>query len=365
VMAWCFPQFGHNYNQVSREVMENFFNVHLKLGLPQPVRERSFVPVQPKDLSVYDAAHPRPKDEVGAEGVKKVMTEWATEQMRALAPADETRLDQFQGIVGAALRTMVHDRLPGADEIDVREIGPLQEQDGRKAHQYWIGRKGSGESFSAYGVGGPDFDGSVVVWISPVGKGSLFVNGQPSSALKQALDRRAAVLAVDVFGAGELTTRAPAVNAQYAGYTFGYNRPLVAERVHDILTAIAFAKSHPQTRRVHLVGWESAGPWVVMARALAGDAVSRCAADMNGFRFDSVRTNDDPMMLPGALKYGGMGAFAAMCAPGDLLLHNHRGTGIGRLVPLAYRAANAEAHVRREAEKLSPEAVVDWLLAKP
>jgi hypothetical protein len=102
-----------------------------------------------------------------------------------------------------------------------------------------------------------------------------------------------------------------------------------------------------------------------LAKALAGDAVDRCAADLDGFRFDSVRTNDDPMMLPGALKYGGMAAFAALCAPGDLLLHNHRGTGTGEWVPMAYRAADAEKRLKRSPEKLTAAAVVDWLLAAP
>src|SRR5579864_7599350 len=37
VMAKAFLQFGHNYNQVSREVMYNFFNKHLQLGLKEPV----------------------------------------------------------------------------------------------------------------------------------------------------------------------------------------------------------------------------------------------------------------------------------------------------------------------------------------
>src|SRR5262249_5239931 len=163
----------------------------------------------------------------------------------------------------------------------------------------------------------------VVVWIHPRGKASLFADGKLVPEAQAILDRKAAILAVDVYGVGELAVK-PAVNGTYAGYTFGYNRTFVAQRVHDILTAVAFAKGHPNTTKVHLVGWESAGPWVVMARALAGDSVARTAADLDGFRFDEVKKNDDPMMLPGALKYGGVGAFAALCAPGELLLHNHR-----------------------------------------
>ena len=67
VMAKCFPQFEHNYNQVSREVMYNWFNKYLKLGQAEPVVEKPFEPVVPtKDLSVYDEQHPLPKDAVDA-----------------------------------------------------------------------------------------------------------------------------------------------------------------------------------------------------------------------------------------------------------------------------------------------------------
>src|SRR5262249_37424811 len=40
VMAKTLLQFDHNYNQVSREVMYNWFNKHLKLGLAGPVAEK-------------------------------------------------------------------------------------------------------------------------------------------------------------------------------------------------------------------------------------------------------------------------------------------------------------------------------------
>ena len=88
----------------------------------------------------------------------------------------------------------------------------------------------------------------------------------------------------------------------------------------------------------------------------------RTAADLNGFRFENVKANDDSMMLPGALKYGGLPAFAALCAPGDLLMHNHRNTGTGQLVPDAYRGAGAEGKLRREPSRLSGEKVVEWVL---
>jgi hypothetical protein len=361
VMAKCFRQFGHNYNQVGREVMENWFNVHLKLGLPTPVRERPFQPVPPKELSVYDDEHPRPKDEVGADGVKKVLTAWSEKQLAEVSPTDAAKLAEFRRMVRPALGVMIHDSLPTSDEVEAMEVGTKEEQDGRTARKFLLGRTDQHEAIPAYGIRGAKHDGTVVIWIHPKGKSSLYVDGKLIPEAQAILDHKSAILAIDVFGAGELAAT-PAVNDKYAGFTLGYNRSFVAERVHDILTAIAVAKKHPQARTIHLVGWESAGPWVVMARALAGDAVARTAADLNGFRFDAIKSNADPMMLPGAVKYGGLPAFAALCAPGELLLHNHRGTGTGRLTPGAYRAVGAEGKLARESGRLTGTKVVEWVL---
>ncbi len=365
VAATCFPQFGHNFNQVSRELMYNWFNAHLKLGLPSPVKERRFVPIPPKELSVYDASHPRPRDEVGAEGVRKVLADRAREELGQLFPktADAWRDDKLP--LRRAAQVMIHDALPPADAVESRQVGPAEDQGSRDARKLCLNRKDQREAIPAYGVRGSEFDGTVVVWVHPAGKSSLFLNGKPSKGLQSLLDRKAAVLALDVFGTGESAIDKPRVDAKFAGYTFGYNRPLLSERVHDILTAIAVAKAHPQTKRVHLVGWESAGPWVVLARALCGDAVDRTAVDLDGFRFDKVHSNDDQMMLPGALKYGGLSAFAALCAPGDLLLHNHRGTGTGRQVSDAYQSFMAEPRLKREPERLPPEQVAEWLIPHP
>jgi hypothetical protein len=150
--------------------------------------------------------------------------------------------------------------------------------------------------------------------------------------------------------------------AGYAGYNYGYNRPLPANRVHDVLTAVAFARSHEKTKAVHLVGFEKAGPWVLLARGLCGDAVSRTAADVNRFRFDGVRTLSDEMLLPGALKYGGLGAFAALAAPGELYVHNHQGSGVGGWLKPAYEAAGMAERLQRSGAKAPDDKVVEWLL---
>ena len=351
-MAKCFPQFGHNYNQVSREVMYNWFNKHLKLGLPGPVHEKPFVPVPPKELSVYDDRAPA----AGGRGRRRRRQESAdravAEADGGMAPKDAAKLAEFRRVVGTALRVMIHDVLPAADEVEVtRSAGggagrPIpasfccaaRARTRRSRRTASAGRSTTARSSSGSTRGA---------------RRACSRTASSSPRRRPILDRKAAILAADVFGTGELAAK-PAVNAKYAGYTFGYNRPLVAERVHDILTAVAFAKGHPKPKRST---W-SAGSGRAVGDAGAAWAATRSprtAADLDGFRFETCKTTDDPMMLPGALKYGGLPAFAALCAPGELLLHNHRGTGTGRLVADAYRAAGADGKLRREPGRLAGE----------
>jgi hypothetical protein len=178
--------------------------------------------------------------------------------------------------------------------------------------------------------------------------------------VQKLVDAGWSVVAPDVFGVGELSLPKPfEVNKEFAGYTFGYNRPLVAQRVHDILTFIAFGKHILQTKNIHVVGWKDAGPWAVLARALAGDAVGKTAVDLQQFRFEGIKETSDPMLLPGALKYGGMAAFLALCAPGPVLAHN--GT-VGSITAQAYAAAGAEKAWTHTPEAKTEAQVIDWLL---
>ena len=363
VMAKCFPQFDHNYNQVSREVMYNWFNKHLKLGWKEPVKEEPFEPVPPAELSVYDDRHPRPADAAPYDRVRQTMTEASAKQIAALMPKDTAGLKEYRRVIGTALRVMIHDQLPGKEEIEIRNLGEKTEKDGLSWRKFLIGRKGQGEQIPALRVRGKKFDGTVVVWVHPDGKSSLMRDGKPVPAAQQIIDRKAAILAIDAFGTGEYhDAKLPALDERYAGYTFAYNRPLLANRVHDILTAVALAKSQDDANAVDLVGFDKAGPWVALARALCGDAVTRTAIDMNQFRFDSVRGTSDEMMLSGGLKYGGLGAFTALAAPGELYIHNHQGTGIGQWLKAVYKASGHLNRFETLSEQDKPEAVVQWLL---
>src|SRR5690606_34227222 len=98
----------------------------------------------------------------------------------------------------------------------------------------------------------------------------------------------------------------------HGGYVLGYQRSILADRVHDLLSAIAMARGMEGVRRVHLLASGEQGPAGLLARALAGAEVERAAIDLGQFDFDRVTGDTDPMLLPGALKYGGIYAFVPL-----------------------------------------------------
>jgi hypothetical protein len=363
VMAKCFPQFGHNYNQVSRELMYNWFNKHLNLGLKEPVVEQPFEPIPPKDLSVFNDEHPRPKDALASHGLRKYLTETSNKHLTALIPKDADSLAKLRTEVGVALRVMAGGGLPRPEDTEIRQ-GPENEARGKlKIHRGRIALKGEDRSIPGAGIVPLGFNGTIVVWVHPRGLASVFEDGKPVAAAQAIFDKKAGILALDYRGIGEnLPNAIMPVDKRFAGYTFGYNRPLLADRVHDILTAIAFARGPLQAKHVHLMGWESAGPWTLIAAAIAGEGPERTAVDVDQFRFEKVTKTDDPMMLPGALKYGGLPALAALRAPHDLYLTNHNGTGMGQWVKPAYETAKAGDHLKLDPEMVSADRVVDWLL---
>jgi hypothetical protein len=361
-MAKCFPQFKHNYNAVSRNVMNTFFNKHLKIGAKEPIEEKPFEPIPPGDLSVFDDKHPVPADAAAPDAIHKIMADASNKQLEALRPTDAKSLAEFQRVVGTALRVMVNDKLPAPADIEAVVADNLN-QDGITLKKLFLSRKGLKEQVPAVLAKGKEFDGTVVVWVHPSGKSSLWPDGKIQPAAKRLIDAKKAILAVDAFMTGELGKSKPMpIDAKYAGYTFGYNRSLLANRIHDILSAVAYARGLEGMKAVQLVGWDAAGPWVCLARGLCGDAVARTAADFDGFRYDKVIAMSDEMMLPGAVKYGGLPALTAVAAPAAMYLHHHQSTGSGQWLKAAYEASGKPQLLERLSEKATPDAVVDYLV---
>lgn len=339
VDARCRPDFDHNYNRTSREQMYAWFNRHLDLGAAEPVEEEPFEPVPPAELRVFGEEHPLPDDATDAAGLRRYLTEAAEAQLAALEPRDAAGLAEFRRVVGGALEVLTHTSLPESSAVESQPVSEALTPDGGSLRKLVLARAGSGEELPAVLQTPGDWNGVVVVAVSAGGRRELLAAG----VVDRLLARRAAALLPDVLLTGEGADAGPLPvdrqrHGRFAGYTYGYNATLLAHRVHDVLTAAAHARGLPGVRSVRLLGTDGAGPWVVLAQALAGGGIERTAARW-GWDFDQVREISDPNFLPGALRYGGMASFAGLCAPAELRLFG--GGAPPERVAACYAAAGA------------------------
>jgi hypothetical protein len=311
---WKLP---HNYGRPSREYMYAWFRKHLK-GIEEEYAETPFKPVPVAELSVFDDTHPRPKDELKTPELRKKLTEADEKAVKTMKP-DEVR---------KALRAMVGSELPQPINLAVRVKLDRIESEALIVTKCATGRSDEADAVPYVSVSSPKAweqkQIKLAVWLHPEGKSSLFNNGKPVAAVQLLLDADYVVSAPDLLGVGEAAIPGGfKVNATYAGFTYGYNRSLLAQRVHDALTSVT--NNPKDMKEIALIGVGEMGPVAILAKALAGDVVGKLVADRHGLDFAKITKTDDPFMLPGALKYGGLEAFIKLCGDKGVTLFNADG----------------------------------------
>jgi len=215
--------------------------------------------------------------------------------------------------VSETLRVLLHTSLPSAAEV--RDRRAVATESGR-AEVLVLSRAGSDEAVRALLIEPRSWNGAVRV-VASSAPWSKRMTPEAWQALRQEARASAsdALLLIDVLGVGgSLGPRFDDSRSGYEGYTTGYNRALVAERVHDLLTAIAYARELAGAGRVHLAGLDRAGPWAILAAALSEDSLSSLVANRS-WDFHELVDARHPDFLPGALRLGGLTGVTTACAP--------------------------------------------------
>jgi len=350
VMARALLHFPHNYNYVSRAVMYQWVNKHLKLGLKEPIVEEDFKPLSVAELTVWDGKHPKPK---GGEAYERSLVKWITEdsrrQMAALVPGDAESLKKYREVVGGAIDAMIGRGLPPANALRPT-MGQATDLSDCRMNTLVLSYPAQQEAIPVVRLEPKKEVKKIVIWLDGRGKQALFDDaGAPRPEVRRLLADGATVIGVDLFGQGEFTpdgkplAKARLLKAsnwdRYLGYTLGYNHPLFAQRVHDVLSVIAYAQgSRRGSERIVLMGMHGSGAWAAAARAQAGAAVDEAVIDTGGFRFAKLSALDDPEMLPGGAKYLDLPGILALSAPHKLVLAGE-GEKAPAEVAAAYQAA--------------------------
>lgn len=363
----------HNYNAVARSAFFTLLNKHFKLGFPEPVIEKDYEPLSREQLTVWDDKHPAPKaDDADFE---RRLLKWldadAEKQLRAaVATADgiaSVLRPAIEVVVGRSTATA------GSTEWELKnkaDRGDYIEMSGL------IRNKTYKEELPVLWLYPKDWDGKqVVVWLNDGGKASLFTaDGKVQPQVARLVKGGVTVLGVDLFMQGEFLkdgqplkqTPKVANPREFAGYTFGYNHAVFAQRAHDVLTIAKFLRnteygSHAKVAQIDVVGLGEAGPIVAAARAVAGGDIDRAAIDTGGFRFGKLLDYRDPAFLPGGAKYLDVPGLLAAGPTTPLFL---AGEGDApEIVKDVYAAAKKPVLTAYAAKKENTDsAAVDWLL---
>jgi dienelactone hydrolase len=327
VMLHRGEHFPHNYNAVSRSAFFGWLNRHFRLGQNEPVLERDFTPLTREQLTVWDSAHPAPK--AADPAFERQLLRWlaadSDQQLRAAAAASPERLRRE---VGSGVEAILGRTWAGAGEV-VWQLRDKQDRGGHLEMTGLLTNRTHGEQLPVVWLYPKKPNGRAVVWLDDAGKSSLLgQDGAPRPAVRKLLDAGVIVVGADLLFQGEFlvdgrpvtATRSVANPREFAGYTFGYNHSLFAQRTHDVLTLVGFlrngrAEGQANPTHVSVAGWGSVGPVVAAARALAGGAIDRAAVATGGFRFGQLRDFRDPRFLPGGAKYLDVPGLLALGAP--------------------------------------------------
>jgi hypothetical protein len=383
VHAEAFLHFEHNYNSVSRTMVYNFLNKHLGLGQTEPVIERDFKPLTREEMSVWDAGHPKPSGNKAGDAHERALVKWMTDdaarQIDALTPKpnDAKSLEEYRRVVGGAIDTIIGRRLEDVGTVD-HELKDKVDKGTYLQMTSLLTLPDKHEQVPVlflHPSGG--WNKQVVVWLDEAGKaGLLQEDGSAKPAVAKLLAGGFSVVGADLLYQGEfLRDAGKAGDARVAGYgdrkeawqqaavyTFGYNRPLFAQRVHDVLTVIKFVQTNEhEPQKIHLVGLGPvAGPIAAGARAQAGAAIARAAIDTGSFRFVSLDRVSDPMFVPGAAKYHDLPGLLALGAPQPLWLSGEADANAKPLVA-AYAAAGRPAVLTVAKGQADPAAAAEWI----
>jgi hypothetical protein len=373
VQLFAFTHFPHNYNYVSRSAFYNFLNKHFRLGLEEPVVEEDYPRLTREQLTVWNAAHPAPPGgEAFERALCRQLAQTARQQLEELTPRDAASLARWQGVLQPAAEVILGRELPASSDLEFE-----------KSHESTTGfglmfagllrNKPKGEELPVVFLLPQPWHGRTVIWLSGEGKAGLFAaDGSVVAPVRSLLDAGVAVAGIDLLmqgeflapGSGPVKNRPVNNPRQFAGYTYGYNRPLVVQRAHDVLSLIAFMRHHEQKpKTVELVAGGEMAPVAALALRAARGAIDRVALDTQGFRFLHVSDYLDASFLPGGAKYGDLPAWIALAAPTPLWLAGEtpNSAPIVQAVYTAHGNGAALAWASPAKEQTAAQAV-QWLL---
>jgi dienelactone hydrolase len=349
--------FGHNYNQTSREAVYSWFG-HWLLREPTAtmIKEQPFK-VEPNATLRVFADGRLPQGALTQQEFTESLRAMHRTELEALAPSTRSGLKEFQKVMYPAWRHTLQVDWPLRSApkcIPDESIGSQTIQTHCTQKTLKLFTPGHEDPVLATCLVPESAASKAALTLAVICSDQSEPGRSGSDLVLPLLERGLAVLIVERF-----TTDNPP--DQFANFFTTYNRTKVQERVRDLLTVCAAARSLPLGKsppvRVALVGTGHAGLWALLA-APGADAVAADCCALN--TSDENELLEPNLFVPGLLAMGGFQTPAMLVTGHPLCLYN-AGDGFAYDgIKTAYAAAKATSSLMLKTGALSSVALADW-----
>jgi len=344
----------HNYHKESREAVYGWF-AHWLQGRAEttPIQEKaSSVPTLTELLVFYGT--PRPANELNESQLTEALIAARQKQYANALPRNAETVEQFKLTYGSALKHALMAEFPKPEELASTVKNP--------PGITLISRRGKGDLVGLQ-MWKPERPKrpktkpleSYVLIVSP---DSEFVSGS-----KELIDQL-----VKAGHSVAFLTAFPGQNgsSEKTRYNFisTYNRLNDAQRVQDVLTAIAYLNKIKGAARLNVIGLKEGGLYTLLARGFA-TGIDQMVIDATQFN----NNNDDEFLkrlaIPGLRRAGDFTTAVAIAPLTPLLIHNTGKQFQSQNISECFSGRNLAENLRVKEEKLTDTAIVEWVTPAP
>jgi dienelactone hydrolase len=343
----------HNYNQESREAVYGWF-AHWLLGKQErtPIKERGGGVAPLADQMVF-IGHPRPQNELDESRLSAYLIETAKSQLEELQPSDNAGLNKFRNIFGTALRYSLMVDYPEASTIvpNNTQIASLKVPlKGVTKEEFVLSRRGKGDRLP------------VILWKQPATRtaNSLVLvvshemTGKDVSDLVDLLLKHGHwVAGIQPFPGGR----------QIPGnikFTTTYNRTDEANRIQDILTAIAYFKKEYNNSRLSLVAQGRSGLYALLARGIA-PKIDKMLIDAAQLDTSSDEEFLKHLPIPGLRRAGDFLTAVTIAPLSPLLIHNTGDKFRTEKISAIYNQFGRQGDFKAKSTEITSSELLEWL----
>jgi len=335
----------HNYNQKSREAVYGWLG-HWLLGRPteEPASEKVRVaPPLTEQLVFYEREHPA--NELNEPGLSQYWIDMARRQLASDQPKSKSELDHLRERFGTALQYSLMAAFPASRQIMSRaSSSPIA-----GARSLTLSRSNAGDQLELIEwPGNKSGTGTVLI----VTAGDVQANDDLRNALLKAAQR---VVLLKCFP----DTKRQLTENERKFFTT-YNRTDDANRVQDILTAVAYLRAEYSKAPLTVIARGKAGLDALLARGLL-PTIDRMLIDTG--QFDNTKDESflESLPLPGIRRAGDFSTAVAISPLTPLILENTGDKFQTDAIEQVYRNLGRATDIRVSRDSLSTSQILDSL----